>query len=59
MFKGFAVLGNMTATCMDVSEVKQPALLAAKICGGSIMNLFGVLVFGGGNLPKVAKGLSV
>lgn len=43
MFKGFALLGNMTAACMDVSEVQQPALLAAKICGDSIGGIFGVL----------------
>lgn len=43
MFKGFAVLGNMTAACMDVSEVEQPALLAAKICGDSIGGIFGAL----------------
>lgn len=42
MFKGFAALGNMTAACMDVSEVELRALLAAKVCGGS-MSLFGVL----------------
>lgn len=33
----------MTAACMDVSEVEQPALLAAKICGDSIGGIFGAL----------------
>lgn len=50
MCKGFGVLGNMTAACMDVSEVEQPALLAAKIHGGSIVRLWEI--FGGGNLPR-------
>lgn len=64
MFKGFAVLVNMTAACMDVSEVEHPALLAAKICGGSIGgSLMSFLepweIFGGGNLPKIATRLSV